>query len=299
MKKKRNVLIITGLILGSLWIISMIVASVFGFLLNFDSSDNYDNSNGNVAIIPLHGPIYVGTQSSFGSDGVTSDSFIELLNKADKSSSVKAIIIDINSGGGSGVAAFEISQKIQSIEKPVISVIRDSGASAAYWIATTTDYIFANPISITGSIGVIGSYLDFSEFIEEHNITYQRYVSGKYKDMGSAFKKPTNEEQKLLQNLINKMRDYFIEVVSKNRGLPVNDVKKLAEGQVFLGIDAKELELIDELGTKADALHYIENKYNITASEIVYKESRSIMDLLTMSTQIKTFINSDHSIEFK
>jgi len=150
--------------------------------------------------------------------------------------------------------------KIKSIDKPTVSVIRDVGASAAYWVATSTDRIYANRLSLTGSIGVIGSYLDFSDFIEEYNISYQRYVSGEFKDMGSPFKEPTKKEMGLFQDLINKMKEFFVNEVADNRNMTYEKVSELADGRIFLGIEAKELGLIDETGTKQDVVHYLETE---------------------------------------
>jgi protease IV len=300
MKNKKPLFIILGII-GGFWIISIILAAIFGVIYSFgDNSFDFSSKSGNVAVIPMHGAIYVNEPGSLSMDGVTSDQIIDQLDKASNDPGVKAIILDINSPGGSGVAADEISQKIKTIDIPVISVIRDSGASAAYWIATSTDRIFANRMSLTGSIGVIGSYLDFSDFITEYNVSYQRYVSGDLKDMGSAFKKPSTKEQEVFQKIISKMNDFFIKEVAQNRNMSVNDVRKLATGEVYLGIDAKENGLIDELGTRNDAIKYLENELNITISPVVFKERKTLSSLFELnSKKIGNFINSGPSFEFK
>ena len=248
----------------------------------------------------MHGAIYVNEPGSLSMDGVTSDQIIDQLEKASNDPGVKAIILDINSPGGSGVAADEISQKIKTLEIPVISVIRDSGASAAYWIATSTDKIFANRMSLTGSIGVVGSYLDFSDFITEYNVSYQRYVSGDLKDMGSAFKKPSSKDKEVFQKIINKMNDFFIKEVATNRNMSVTKVRKLATGEVYLGIDAKANGLIDELGTRSDAVKYLEIKLNSSITPVIFKEKKTLSSLFELRTdEIGKFINSGPSFEFK
>ena len=281
MKKKpmKEKFIASLKIIGMLWLASTVISMFF---------ISEDVSTGNVALIPIQGIISVGDSSSFSSGYVTSDSVIESLKKAEKNDNIKAIILDINSPGGSGVAADEISQMIKSIDKPVISVVRELGASAAYWIASSSDTIFANRLSFTGSIGVIGSYLDFSGFIEEYNITYQRFVSGKFKDFGSPFKEPSKEEKEIFQNLIDEVADVFIEEVALNRNIPVDDVRKIATGQIFLGKKSNELGLIDIVGTKEDALKYIENELNITVEIKEFKKKKSITDILSeLSTTLR------------
>ncbi len=271
-------------ILAILFFSSVLVASFFSL--------DIESISGNVAVVPIQG--YLTTTESGGfSEIMSSDDIIEQLEKADTSSRVKAIVLDINSPGGSGVAADEISQKIKSIEKPTVAVIRDVGASAAYWIASSSDYVFANRLSITGSIGVIGSYLEFAEFIDEYNVTYRRYVSGDLKDMGSPFKEPSEEEQEVYQEIIDRMEGIFIDEVALNRNISREKVEEMATGQIYLGIEAKELNLVDELGTKEDAYAYLEKNLNMTIEPSEFKKKTSFSDLLTGFTSIKIgkFIN--------
>jgi len=287
MKKK----IIAALkIIGIIWLLSIIISMMF-------TNSNFDT--GNIAVIPIYGEITTIDGTGF-SAGTSAEKVIEYLDEAYNNPNIEAIILDINSPGGSGVGADEIGQKIKESDKLTVAVIRDYGASAAYWIASSSDYIYANRLSLTGSIGVIGSFLDFSGFIQEYNITYQRYVSGELKDMGSAFKTPSRKEQEVFQKLIDDMQDIFIEEVALNRNLTISEVEKMATGQIFLGIEAKELGLIDELGTKEDAVKYIENKLNITSDLVKYEEKITFMDLLSMKTgEMGKFINPGSSILFK
>ncbi len=286
--KLKQKLVLSLKIIGMLWIISSVIAMFF--------SVDTDFASGNVAVIPIYGVITTTRENSFSSGVVTSDDIIESLDKADNNPAIKAILLDINSPGGSGVAADEIGQKIKSLNKTTISVIRDVGASAAYWIASTTDYIFANKLSFTGSIGATGSYLEFSKFLQEYNISYQRFVSGELKDMGSALKEPTETEREIYQKIIDDAKDIFVEEVALNRNLTIEAVDEMATGQIYLGKDALGLKLIDELGTKQDALTYIEENLNITANLVEYKQKKSFSDLLTdfrssLTPKIGKFIN--------
>ncbi len=276
-------------IIGILWLISSIAAMFFAVDTDFVAG-------GNVAVIPIYGVITTTQESGFSSGMITSDSIIESLDKADTNPAIKAILLDINSPGGSGVAADEVGQKIKSLNKTTVSVIRDVGASAAYWIASATDYIFANKLSFTGSIGATGSYLEFSRFLEQYNISYQRFVSGELKDMGSAFKEPSANERRIYQKIIDDAKDIFVEEVALNRNLSIEEVNEMATGQVYLGREALELKLIDELGTKQDALLYIEANLNITAKTVEFKQKKSFSDLLSdfkssLTPKIGKFIN--------
>jgi protease IV len=281
-------------ILFFLWMLSTVL-SVF---LSFDMGSV---GPGNIAVIPINGVISTEGSSGLMESYTGSDTIISLLDEAEKSPNIKAIILDINSGGGSGVAADEISQKVKSLNKTTVAVIRDIGASAAYWIASSADKVYANRMSLTGSIGVTGSYLDFSGTLERYNVSYQRYVSGEYKDMGSPFRKATEQEEELFNQMISKMNDFFIDEVSMNRNLERDHVKGLSDGRIFLGIEAQEYGLVDELGTKADAVRYLESALNITAETTEFKEKASWSDLLYgLKIQgIGTFINSNPSLQLR
>ncbi|MBN2367729.1 signal peptide peptidase SppA [Candidatus Woesearchaeota archaeon] len=276
-------------ILAMLYIVSILISLFFSY------SPDFENESGNIAIIPIQGAITTTGSSGFGTDISSSDSIMRSLDKADQNPNIKAIILEINSPGGSGVAADEIGQKIKSINKTTVAVIRDMGASAAYWIASASDHIVANRMSITGSIGVIGSYLDFSGLMNRYNVTYQRYVSGEFKDMGSPYKEPSEAERELYQQIIDKMKKFFVDEVAMNRNLSVEDVQKMANGQIFLGIEAKELGLVDELGTMQDAIVFVESELNITADVVEIKEKKSFTDLLeefSSGLKIGKFINT-------
>ena len=142
-----------------------------------------------IAVIPIYGTITIGNYNSLLQQSTTSSStIINFLNQAEKDKSVKAILLEINSPGGTAVASSEIADKVSSIQKPVVAFIREVGASGAYWIASSCDKIVANPLSITGSISAISSYLEFSDLMENYGVKYEKLTSGEYKDIGSPFR---------------------------------------------------------------------------------------------------------------
>ena len=232
-----------------------------------------------IAVIPIQGTITVGnSESLFQQTTASSNKILTFLDSANKDKSISAILLEINSPGGTAVASSEIASKVKSIEKPVVAFIREVGASGAYWVASAADKIVASPLSITGSIGVISSYLEFSDLMEEYGIKYERLTAGEYKDTGSPYRSLTDKEKKLLQNKLNIIHSEFIKAVNENRNM---DVNKYATGMFYLGIEAKELGLIDYLGDRELALNITKQLANIEKAELVtYKETKNIMDIL-------------------
>ena len=248
------------------WMLVIVVLVVLAFISLFIAgilssviSDGAPTSLGNAAIIPIKGTILVEPSVlSFGGESATSSNIIKLIDRAEKDVNVKAIVFEINSGGGSAVASEEIAARVKRIKKPKVAWIREVGASGAYWIASATDYIIANRMSITGSIGVISSYLDFSGFLSDHNVTYQRLVAGEFKDMGSPLKELTPMEEKLFSDRLSLIHKYFIEAIAENRGLEEEEVEDLASGLFYIGSQAKELKLIDDVGGEEEVKAYLE-----------------------------------------
>ncbi|MEM4702956.1 MAG: signal peptide peptidase SppA [Candidatus Pacearchaeota archaeon] len=238
----------------------------------------------NVALIHIDGVLLSGEQE-FTTGASFSDTIIRDIEDATKNKNIKAIIFEINSPGGSAVAAQEIGDTIKKAREKVLTValIRETGASGAYWVASSCDYIIASPMSITGSIGVIASYLEYSGLLERFNITYERLVSGKYKDIGSPYKELTEDERRLLQNILDQVYKSFVSEIKANRNLSQEQAESIADGMFYLGAQAKELGLIDALGSKKDAIKYIEEKKGIKASIREYKQSYSLFPFSSMS----------------
>ena len=264
----------------------LLLLSVLGFVAVGISSlfmgVDVESLSGNVALIPIDGIIVGAKDSEYIFETITSSpETVEFIEKANKNPNIKAIILEINSPGGSAVASEEIANAVKKTNKTTVAWVREIGTSGAYWVASSSDYIVANRVSITGSIGVIASYLEFAGLIERYNITYQRLVSGKYKDIGSPFKEMTSEEQEIFQQNLDLIRDYFVSEVAKNRNMNKKDVDKIANGLFYLGTQAKELGLVDELGGKDEVVRYIEGKEKIEVEIAEYETEKGILDLLT------------------
>jgi len=273
-------------ILIALFALAMILSSIVWLF----SGKDVGSKSGNVALIPIEGEI-VGTNNGgiLSQDVISSADAVELIEKAGKNDNIKAIILEINSPGGSAVASAEIADAVKKTNKTSVAWIREVGASGAYWIASSTNHIVANRASVTGSIGVIASYLEFPGFLERYNVTYEQLISGKYKDIGSPFKKMTPEERVIFQQTLDEIRDYFVSEVAKNRNLNRKDVDKAANGLFYLGSQAKELGLIDELGGKDEAIRYIEKKEGIKAEVVEYKKERTLLDVLSKVLSKQSF----------
>ncbi|MBI2146626.1 signal peptide peptidase SppA [Candidatus Woesearchaeota archaeon] len=243
----------------------------------------FDGSKtGNVAIIPITGPITGDGSSSLGQSTTSSQGIVDFIQQANDNSNVKVIVLEINSPGGSAVASDEIASAVKKSEKPVIAVIREVGASGGYWIASATKHIIANRMSITGSIGVISSYLEFSGLMEKYGVNYERLVSGKYKDSGTPFKTLTEQERTLLQQKMDKIHTFFINEVAVNRNMDAAKVRELATGEFFLGVEALDVGLVDELGDMSTAEDYIQKTYGLESVETVrYEKKAGLFDLLT------------------
>ena len=240
---------------------------------------------GNVALIPISGVIMTEESGSYFSSEVASSSeIVKSLHEAGENSQIKAIVLEINSPGGSAVASDEIGSAVKKakLKKPVVAVIRDAGASGGYWVASAADYIVANRMSITGSIGVLSSYLEFSGLMEQYGVTYEKLTAGKYKDMGNPFEKLDVEKKEIIQKKLDKIHAFFIEEIATNRKLSVEKVKEMATGEFFLGVEAKELGLVDELGEISTAETYLKQRLGLTSIEYRrYQEEPSFLELLS------------------
>ena|SRR3989344_2152283 len=246
-----------------------------------DSPISRDLVNNGIAVIKIEGPILLSSSASlFGAASASSDEIIANLEKAENNNGVKAIILEINSPGGTVLASKEVADKVKSIQKPTIALIREVGASGAYWIASSSDLIIADELSITGSIGVISSYLQFSGLLDNYNVTYERLVTGEFKDLGTPYKELTPAERNLLMSKLNIIEAKFVSDVAKNRKMKVEDVQKLADGSFYLGIEAKQNGLIDLTGNKALAIQKAKEMANITKENVVeYVKKPSLLNV--------------------
>ena len=193
-------------------------------------------------------------------DETSSEEVIYLIDQADKDPDIKAVILEIDSFGGSAVAAEEINEAIKRTDKPVVAFIRTAAASAAYWVASGADTIFASALSDVGSIGATMSYLDRTKKNEKEGLTYISLSTGEFKDYGDPDKPMTAEEKRLIMRDLEIMHNLFVKAVSENRSLSIDKVKSLADGSSMPGEMALENGLIDRIGGIYDVQDYLKEK---------------------------------------
>ena len=208
-----------------------------------------------------------GTEFGFGDriqivdiEGTLVDSaaIIDQLKRYEDSSSVPAILLNINSPGGGVAPSQEIYAEVQRLRedhgKVVVAYMSTVGASGAYYIACAADQIIANPGTLVGSIGVIAEWLNYDDLLEWARLTNVVFKSGEYKDVPSPTRDLTPEEQAYYQALIDDVFNQFIEAVATGRGMEVDQVRGFADGRVFTGRSALELGMIDGTGNFQDAV---------------------------------------------
>lgn len=263
-EKIKRIIKIVVIIFVVLTAIAFLVALGYGFMRKNDATGNNCSVSNGIATININGYItsYVlrAKDGSEPKDEVSSDEVVACINKIAKSNSVKGLIVRINSTGGNPEASEEIANAIQRLNKPNVSVIRESGDSGAYLIASATNRIFASEFSDVGGIGVTNSYLDNSQKDMQDGLTFNQLSVGQFKDTGNPDKPLTPAEETLLMRDVNILYQDFIQKVADNRKLAVDKVKQLADGSSMLGKQAKDNGLIDEIGDINSAIAWLKSK---------------------------------------
>ena len=219
-----------------------------------------------IGVVPISGTIMTEEETSLLSgSSISSRKIASQLYSLRDDTSVQSILLDINSPGGSAVATEEIAKAVKNVShtKPVYALVNDVGASGAFWISVTANKSYASPMSTLGSIGVTSATLSYEEFIDKHNITYRKLTAGEYKDLGSPFREMTDKEKEMMQGMLDELHSRFINHTAESRNMSVEEVKKYADGRVFLGSTAHKAGFIDELGYYPDAIKELKNGSNI------------------------------------
>ncbi|NPV26728.1 MAG: signal peptide peptidase SppA [Firmicutes bacterium] len=216
-------------------------------------------NSGVVGVINIEGPIVGSTEGSTFSGFASSKRIMEQLRQARDDEDVVAVVLRINSPGGSAAASQEIGVEVNRLReagKKVVVSMGDVAASGGYWIAAGADKIVANPATMTGSIGVIMELQNFQGLMGKLGIRSEAIKSGPHKDMGSPTREITEGERDILQGMVNDIYTQFIDVVTKGREgkMTREQVIQLADGRIFTGRQARELGLVDELGNYYDAV---------------------------------------------
>ena len=253
------------------------------FNLMMGGSDGNKSKTDKIAIVYAVGPIVSGKSQDnpFSGQMMGSDTIVEALQEADEDERVQAIVLRVNSPGGSALASDLIWRATQVIEKPVVASMGDVAASGGYYISMGADKILAEPGTLTGSIGVVGGKFDMSGLYDKIGVTTDTISRGQNSGMFSTNSKFSDTERTAVRAMMQDIYDLFTTKAAAGRDMPLEDLKKLAGGKVYTGRDAKRLGLVDELGTLKDAVR--------TAKQLAGMEPDTEIDLKVLPEQENPF----------
>jgi protease-4 len=239
---KRPILLAT-LVISGIFLVFLLIAILLG---KTGSSPDLVSIGEKIGVIEILGPIM--------SSADLNKNIIDFRDNK----SIKAVILRIDSPGGAVGPSQEIYNEVIKLQmkKPVIVSMASVAASGGYYIAAPAKRLFANPGTITGSIGVIMSFPNYEGLMEKVGVSSVVIKSGKFKDIGSASRPFNDDERKLMQSLIDDVHSQFVEAVSLGREMPAEKVINLSDGRIFSGRQALKVGLIDELGGFQDAVDY-------------------------------------------
>lgn len=216
------------------------------------ASSSYSSSKNKIAVIVAEGDIVMG-----GDEGIVGETFAKEIKKARENSSVKAIVMRVNSGGGSMTASEIIWRELMLTKgtKPIIASMGNAAASGGYYIAMPADTIVAQPNTITGSIGIFGMWFNFGEFLENKiGITHDVVKTGKYSDIYTVTRPLTDPEKAIIQRGVDEGYEIFTQKSADARNMTQDELKRIAGGRVWSGEQALDNGLVDVLGSFDDAV---------------------------------------------
>lgn len=261
----------------------LIIVGVLVFLSFIVTIMESSFTSGKIALVNIKGVI------------VDSKSTIEEIKQYRKDPTIKAIVLRVDSPGGAVVPSQEIYEEIKRTVqvKPVVVSMGSVAASGAYYISCPATKIVANPGTLTGSIGVLIEIPNIKGLLDKVGIKTEIIKSGRYKDITSPFKSLQSDEREVLQKVIDDVHEQFIKAVSEGRKLPIENIRKIADGRVFTGLKAKQLGLVDEIGDLNRAIKIASELAKIKGEpEVVTKKTNPLFELLKSDTEtlIKKFI---------
>lgn len=241
----------------------------------------------NVAEVAVEGPIT--RDGDFGpipgqGSSVPADDVVEQIERAETDRNANALVVKLNTPGGEVVPSDDIRNAVLAFDGPTIAYATDTCASGGYWIASACDEIWVRETSIIGSIGVIGSRLNASELAEELGLSYERFAAGQYKDAGQALKEIDDDERAYLQGLIDDYYEQFIERVAAGRDLDPDAIRD-TEARVYLGKEARDLGLIDSIGTREDVLERVSDLLGIEAVHTEFEPQQGLRQRVQRGAQ--------------
>ncbi len=219
------------------------------------ADDRQKSSNRKIAVLYAQGNIVNGEG---GAGQIGGDSLARQLRELRENNDVKAVVLRVNSPGGSALASDIIQREVRLLQKdkPIVVSMGDVAASGGYWISTYSNKIFAESNTITGSIGVIGINFNYQKLANSNGITWDVVKTSKLADSSTVARPRTPQELAISQKMVDDIYDDFINKVSESRKLPKQKVAEIAQGRVWSGVDAKKIGLVDDIGGLNDAIEY-------------------------------------------
>jgi protease-4 len=256
---------ITGIIAFVVVMGGLFIVSIVAMLFMEPDDESSGTSGERVAVVELNEPI------------IESQEIVRQFKKYRENKSVRSIVFRVESPGGGVSASQEIYEEVRKTRnagKPVVVSMGSVAASGGYYVACGANTIVANPGTLTGSIGVIFQFLHFSELMSKVGIDASTFKTGKYKDIGSPFRKTTVDEKKFFDQLLGDVYDQFVTVVASERKLDRKKVLEYADGRVFTGRQALAYGFVDTLGTYEDAIAIAAKLGGISGKPKVVKERK-------------------------
>ena len=270
-------------------------------MINIKRNTPRDKSGNIIAVYYAYGEIDNSSSYNYNEEGINSEKVITDLRKLREDKNIKAVVLRVNSPGGSAYGSEQIWREVKLLkeEKPVIVSMGDYAASGGYYISCAADWIVAEPTTLTGSIGIFGMVPDFSELVTQKlDLHIDGVKTNKLADLGNIARPLNAEEKALIQQSVNNGYELFTRRCAEGRNMPIEDLKKIAEGRVWTGAMAKELKLVDELGNlqtalKAASQHAKIENYNVVA----YPKPKDFLTTL-MKTRKDSYIQSQVEATF-
>jgi protease-4 len=266
---------VAGAVMRATVVVLTIVVVLISISTLYEVESGISDGSCNIAVLPVEGAIlpYYGLADF---DLVITPEVVEaFMDAAENEPSIDAVLIEINSPGGTPVASQRIAERFRNSSLPVVGLVGDIGASGGYMVAAASDVLIASPMSNVGSIGVNMSYVEESQKNEEEGITYVQLTTGQYKDTGSPNRPITEDERERLQADLEIIHDEFVNIVANYRNMSVAAVEAVADGATMPGVKALEVGLVDSLGGRAEAKGVLAGITGKSPSETTFCEYQS------------------------
>lgn len=248
-----------------------------------------------IAIIPIHGEVV--TEDSSDPSVVSAQTIKAMVQQAKDDPHVQAVILDVDSPGGSVVAAGEMYDALKSLHKPIVALYSgDLAASGGLYVSMAANKIVSYPETLTGSIGVIAEFVDISQLMQKYGITVNTIKSGQFKDIGSYSRPMTDQERAMLQSLINESYNRFVQIVAQNRHLSIDQVKSFADGRIYSGVTAKQLGMVDQLGDLSTAQALAKQLSGIKSAQIVEYTAATPFSLRSLLGALNTQLHGNDAL---